>query len=221
MQQFDPTQFLNQTRSNYDRISWFYDFLSGNPEKHLIQDLISKLKLTQPGRIIEIGCGTGNGLLALRRKYPATTISGFDLSYRMCLKANTKTIKLTTKAPILISQADGLNLPVPSACAACIFISFTFELFPDHLQASLLNEIKRILDPKGKIAILTMYKTSSQSLISRLYAMAHENLPRVIDCRPVDAPAIFLKSGFEIVHQETYSIWGLPVVALVAQIKST
>jgi len=221
MQQFDPTQFLNQTRSNYDRISSSYDFLSGNPEKHLIQDLISKLKLTQPGRIIEIGCGTGNGLLALRRKYPATTISGFDLSYRMCLKANTKTIKLTTKAPILISQADGLNLPVPSACVDCIFISFTFELFPDHLQALLINEIKRILDPKGKIAILTMYKTSSQSLISRLYAMAHENLPRVIDCRPVDAPAIFFKSGFALVHKETHSIWGLPVVALVAQIKST
>jgi len=202
-------------------MSWFYDFLSGRPEKQRIDELISKIRLSQPGRIIEIGCGTGNGLLALGRKYPATTIYGFDLSYKMCLKANSKTLKIAAKTPIIISQADGLNLPVPPACAKLIFISFTFELFPDNLQALLLREIKRILDPKGKIAILTMYKTSPESLTSRLYAMAHESLPRVIDCRPINTPAIFIKSGFDLVYKGTHTIWGLPVVALVAQIKKT
>lgn len=48
-----------------------------------IFDLISHIPLTQPGRIIDIGCGPGNSTIALKNKFPDADITGIDNSSNM------------------------------------------------------------------------------------------------------------------------------------------
>lgn len=46
-------------------------------------DLISRIGLDQPARIIDLGCGTGNSTDALRRRWPGADVTGLDNSPKM------------------------------------------------------------------------------------------------------------------------------------------
>ena len=46
-------------------------------------DLIHRIKLDEPRRIIDLGCGPGNSTQALRRRWPHATIVGLDNSPQM------------------------------------------------------------------------------------------------------------------------------------------
>lgn len=50
-------------------------------------DLVNTIKLENPGRIIDIGCGPGNSTRALKNKYPEAEIIGADFSPNMIEKA--------------------------------------------------------------------------------------------------------------------------------------
>lgn len=217
MDQNDQVEFLTQTKRNYDRMSRFYDLLSGGTEKRVIEKTISAFEVGNPARILEIGIGTGNGLFALRAGYPAAGIFGFDLSFGMCRKAASKVRNSTHERNTAVIQADGLLLPLPPHFADLVFLSFTLELFPGHLMHALLVEIQRVLKPSGFCAAITMFDDDRSSFMSRLYRAAHARMPHVVDCRPIDTPAVFRQSGFIVKGHRTFNIWGLPVIAVLAQ----
>jgi trans-aconitate 2-methyltransferase len=50
-------------------------------------DLVSRICLESPERIVDIGCGPGNSTQALRRRWPASDILGLDYSESMIAKA--------------------------------------------------------------------------------------------------------------------------------------
>jgi len=219
MQKQSPSTFLEQTQNNYDRISRIYDLLSGRAEKHLINNLVAGIELDHPQTIIEIGCGTGNGLIALRNKYPTTHLIGIDLSFSMCAQASRKLAADSHFSTPLICQGDVLNLLLPNNAADLVFMSFTFELFPENLQTDLLREIKRVLSAQGRIAIISMYKDKNPGWMSKIYAASHRRFPKIIDCSPLDGPMIFQQHGFSIIHQSLHSLWDIPVISFTAAMR--
>jgi len=50
-------------------------------------DLVSRIGLEAPGKIVDIGCGPGNSTQALRRRWPGSDILGLDYSESMIAKA--------------------------------------------------------------------------------------------------------------------------------------
>ena len=216
MKQFDPFEFRQQTRRNYDRMSNFYDLLSGGTEKRLVNAVIKDLVMDCPQTIIEIGCGTGNGLCAFRKRFPTAQMIGFDLSFGMCARAMNKCKNLSKNEDLIICQAEGLILPIKSSALSTMFISFTFELFPEKLQGKLLKEIKRVLTPQARITVISMFKDKKPTWISRVYAAAHNRFPKIVDCRPIDTPEIFKQNGFSIIEQSLHNIWGIPVISFTA-----
>ena len=50
-------------------------------------DLIARISLPAPARIIDLGCGTGNSTEALRRRWPAADVTGLDNSPEMLKSA--------------------------------------------------------------------------------------------------------------------------------------
>ena len=46
-------------------------------------DLISRISLAHPGRIIDLGCGPGNSTAMLRQRWPSAEIVGLDTSREM------------------------------------------------------------------------------------------------------------------------------------------
>ncbi len=50
-------------------------------------DLVSRIRLNEPGRIIDLGCGPGNSTQVLRQRWPAARVVGLDHSPEMIAAA--------------------------------------------------------------------------------------------------------------------------------------
>src|ERR1700687_5256266 len=59
----------------------------GSERTQPVRDLLHRIRLTNPGRIIDLGCGPGNSTEELRRRWPGSTIVGLDNSVEMIGKA--------------------------------------------------------------------------------------------------------------------------------------
>lgn len=51
-------------------------------------DLVSRIELTHPARIVDLGCGPGNSTAILRQRWPHTDITGLDNSPEMIAAAS-------------------------------------------------------------------------------------------------------------------------------------
>ncbi|MDO9547331.1 MAG: methyltransferase domain-containing protein [Pelolinea sp.] len=212
------TQYSHAVRNNYDRLSRIYDLISGGTERNLIRETISTLNIAGTGNYLDIGCGTGTGLVELAKKYPsAKNVVGIDISMGMCKKAVQKITKQKLRPPLFsVCQANGFSLPFRSAKFDLVFMSFTFELIPDDLFQLLCSEVLRVLKLSGVYLTLNINVSKSRNPIFALYKWGHDNYPRLIDCRPVDSCMILKTFGFEIISTQTFNLWGIPVASVSA-----
>ena len=72
-------------------INWNPDlYLAFEKERTLpAKDLISRIEITNPKRILDIGCGSGNSTHELKKRWPNAEIIGIDNSNPMIEKART------------------------------------------------------------------------------------------------------------------------------------
>ena len=81
----------NQTRSFYDRISRGYDLIADSSEHAIRERGIRALGLSQGQRVLEIGYGTGHGLLSLADAVGKTgQVHGVDISSGMTAVARAR-----------------------------------------------------------------------------------------------------------------------------------
>ena len=213
----DPTHFLNQVRKNYDRLSSIYDFISGNSELKITRRVIEHMGKRQPEKILDIGCGTGNSLIEIKKDLKNQThILGLDLSYKMCQKARNKLNGLEGSADADVICSNALSAPYAENSLNAILLSFTLELLPGELMGSLLDEIARLLVRDGYLYVIHMAEEETNSIISNLYKRAHKKFPRLIDCRPISATNILERRGYKILYSQMVRLWGLPVGILEA-----
>lgn len=206
-----------QTRTNYDRLSRWYDLIAGSSERAFALRGLARLDL-QPGeRVLEIGAGTGALLAELARHVgPDGAAWGVDLSLGMCRVAHARLARagmLSRAAPVC---GDAVWLPCPAAAFDAIFMSFTLELFPDAEIAQVLAECRRVLRPDGRVGVVALAQTGEPGLMSRLYAWAHRRFPAIVDCRPLPLALILAEHGFRVTAVTAGSLWGLPVEIVLA-----
>lgn len=99
----------------------------------------------EPESILEIGCGPGDTLDELHKRYPNANLFGLDLSLTM--------LSLAKKNHQLICS-DAHYLPLRNHSVDLIYSNFMLEWSP-HLP-SLLKEIKRVLSPNGVFFFSTL-----------------------------------------------------------------
>ncbi|GAB4543437.1 MAG: hypothetical protein Fur002_15430 [Anaerolineales bacterium] len=100
----------NETRKTYDRLSRWYDFISGASERPARLCGLQALSVKRGERVLEIGCGTGEALSALDSCAGANQIFGLDLSFGM-LQAAKQKLQKDSFPRILCLQGDGAWLP--------------------------------------------------------------------------------------------------------------
>jgi demethylmenaquinone methyltransferase/2-methoxy-6-polyprenyl-1,4-benzoquinol methylase len=206
-------------RASYNRLSRWYDAIAGSTEKKYRDWGLEKLS-AQPGeKILEIGFGTGHCLIALANAVGSQgQVIGLDISDGMLAIARERLRQagLNERADLHLGDAAKLDF-IESGSLDAVFMSFTLELFDNPEIPRVLQECHRILKPGGRIAVVSMTKTSPPGVAVRMYEWFHEVMPNYADCRPIFARRALEQSGFMIRDLSVSSMWGLPVEIVLGQ----
>jgi len=203
------------TRRNYDRLSRWYDLFTSS-EKHFTETGMKMLNVQGGEKVLEIGSGTGQGLVALARSAGETgKVYGIDLSEGMFRVAQEKIARAGLSSRVELHRGDAASLPFENNFFDAIFISFTLELFDTPEIPIVLNECKRVLREAGRISVVAMEKKDCRAV--KIYEWFHARLPALVDCRPIHARKSIEAAGFKLAEATQKVMWGLPVEIVLAR----
>ena len=107
-------------------------------------DLIARIRLTHPARVIDLGCGPGNSTAVLRERWPNADITGLDSSADM-LAAATQAHP-TGKWMLADAASWQATLPID-----LVFSNAALQWIPNH--AALFTHLMTQVAPNGALAV--------------------------------------------------------------------
>ena len=138
-----------QSRVEYDEIAHLYD---AQPYRARTADpeLLALAAERDAGAlaVLDIGCGTGNQLIANRGAVPRASYVGLDRSFGMLRHARLK------MPDIAWVRADGAALPFPAGSFDFVCCQFAFHHIAD--KAGMLRAVFRVLRPGGRFVLRNM-----------------------------------------------------------------
>jgi ubiquinone/menaquinone biosynthesis C-methylase UbiE len=203
------------TRINYNRLSCLYDWFASS-EKRCTQTGLRMLNV-QPGeKVLEIGFGTGHGLVTLARSVNETgKVYGIDQSDGMFQVAKKIISRAGLSGRIELRLGDAVDLPFEDGFFDAIFISFTLELFAMPEIPLVLAECKRVLLEDGRLGLVALEKKDCRAV--RIYEWFHTRFPSLVDCRPIHVRRTIEAAGFDPIAVREMVMWGLPVDIIIAK----
>jgi ubiquinone/menaquinone biosynthesis C-methylase UbiE len=132
----------------------FFDLWSRVYDAPLVQRLtyrpvqeavLRRLRSGSPGRVLDVGCGTGRLAARIRRELHPAAAVGCDFSQGMLHQA----AQADSVLPWV--RADALRLPFRDGSFDAVVSTEAFHWFPD--QDAALAEFFRLLAPKGRLLV--------------------------------------------------------------------
>nr|MBF6592701.1 methyltransferase domain-containing protein [Ktedonobacterales bacterium] len=164
-------------RRLYDRIGRRYDllrFAEAAPKRGALA-----LLAVQPGeRVLEVGVGTGRVLVELARavadgRLPAVPlVAGIDLSPVMVATAARRLAAAGLSALAEPRVGDACALPFADGSFDAAFSSYVLDLLPASDIAGALAELRRVLRPGGRLALVAL--SPGRGAGGRLFIAAYE-----------------------------------------------
>lgn len=193
----------------YDRLSRWYDLLSGPAEARARRQAVGLLAVQSGETVLEIGSGTGSLLTGLAEAVGDDgQVIGLDISAGMLRVAINR---VRSYPNILLVHADALCLPFSNHQVDAVLMCFVLELFRDEEIPDLLSEIRRVLKPSGRGCVLALSRPVPEPLSVKIYDWLHKFQPSWFDCQPMDVRCRIIKNSFSAVEVQSLSIFGLPV----------
>ena len=126
-------------------------------------DLIAQIKLENPSRIIDLGCGTGNSTEQVHARWPKASISGLDSSASMLKQA-------AERHPDWQWIHSDIDLWEPSAQFDLIFSNAALHWLGDH--GTLFPRLFHLVSPGGAMAV---------QMPNNFHSRAHQAMKRVAE----------------------------------------
>jgi ubiquinone/menaquinone biosynthesis C-methylase UbiE len=133
-------------RVDYDAIAHLYDaqpYRARSADAELVAWAAARAAADLT--VLDIGCGTGNQLIANRSALPQAWFAGLDRSVGMLRQARRKS------AQSAWVEGDAAALPFAAASFEFVYSQFVFHHVDD--KAGMLREAVRILRPGGKFVL--------------------------------------------------------------------
>jgi ubiquinone/menaquinone biosynthesis C-methylase UbiE len=148
-------------------------------------DLLSPLGDRSPGRVLDVGCGTG--FLALRFAELGHTVTGIDLSPQMIDRARRKAEQADQQIDFRVGDATALDFP--DETYDLVVARHVIWNLPDPDRG--VAEWLRVLRPGGRLVLVEGKWADNDSSAMYLHATSRA-LARVRDAA---APAVLLLGG--------------------------
>jgi len=201
----------------YDKISRAYDYLTGAFERKHAERALECLSINEGEVVLEIGFGSGHCLKWIVQSVgEAGKACGIDISAGMLEVTKRRLGKAQLIDRVGLCRGDAAKLPYSDNAFDAVFVSFTLELFDTPEISKVLEEVKRVLRPTGRLGIASMSRESGRSAPLRLYEWAHKKWPRYVDCRPIYLKESLTNAGYRIRSREMTRMVGLPIEIIVA-----
>lgn len=148
-------------RVNYDKIAHLYDsgpFRGKEVDPHLLAFLAERGETAVPPRILDLGCGTGNQLVANQPHIPEAQFVGLDLFAGMLCRAQAKNE--------IVHWLQGNSATPPFANESFDYISnqFSFHHVPD--KVGMIRGVYRVLRGNGRFV---MQNTAPHEMTDWIY----------------------------------------------------
>lgn len=113
--------------------------------------LIANMQVQPGDRVLEVACGTGRNLAAIRKRHPRALLFGLDISDQMLISARRK-----LEGAARLAQADACSFDPEALFGEAQFdhivFSYSLSMIPDWQGA--LDEAMRHLAPGGTLHVV-------------------------------------------------------------------
>jgi demethylmenaquinone methyltransferase/2-methoxy-6-polyprenyl-1,4-benzoquinol methylase len=160
----------------FAKISPRYDLLnhllSGNIDKRWRRNVVEKLRplLSTNAQVLDVACGTGDLSIALFENI-GVRVTGVDFCRPMLERAARK------EPRIAFVEGDALQLPFDDAVFDAVTIAFGLRNLSSVEQG--LSELRRVLQPNGRVAILEFSRPVVPGFRSLAAVYCTRLLPRI------------------------------------------
>lgn len=205
----------------YDRISKLYDLIAGTFEHKYARIALEYLAIQNGETVLEIGFGSGYCLEQIAQSVDKTgKVYGIDISPGMLAVTKKRLEKARLMDRVELYLGDAANLPYDDNTFDATFMSFTLELFDTPEIPKVLQEVKSVLKPAGRLGVVSLSKKDGGSTILKLYEWAHKKWPKYIDCRPIYMEESLIDEGYHIQSKEQARLIGLLPLEIIVAVKA-
>lgn len=110
-----------------------------------VRDLVARLEVREPSRILDIGCGPGNSTAVLKERWPRASVTGLDKSRAMIEKAR------RSRTDVEWLEVDAASDLSHLGTFDVVLANASLQWLPNH--EALLPRLFRCVGPGGALAV--------------------------------------------------------------------
>lgn len=188
------------------------------PFKLLRRKVVSELKkINLEGNGIDIGCGSGNLIIDIKKKIPSLNLTGVDISSEILDLAKKKVNQASLLGSIEFKIGKVEELPFPDNSSDFILSTLSLHHWINPLNA--FNEIYRVLKKNGILLIFDfrrdsrkffygLFKFATNVVVPKALKEINEPLGSIQSSyTPKEVIQLFSKTPFENVSITPYLSW--------------
>jgi len=184
-------------------------------EKSLRKRSLELLKLQKGEKVLEIGFGRGTALIEISKTVGETgEVYGIDLTPEM-VKITKKNLAKNHIFNVKVEEGDARNLPYKENYFDVVYMASTLELFDIPDIPVVLNEIKRVLKPTGRLCVVSIPREGREdSLGVRVYEWTHRTFQSFASCRPIYVEDSIKRAGYNIIKTDVIGVFFLMKIVI-------
>lgn len=189
---YDPAKI----KSEFKRVSWFYDFWAWLTEKNAEEKVLEWAEVRDGDRVLDVACGTGGMLDKIAALNPTGANIGVDLSPDMVAKAEKKPGHRHRKN-FEVYQGNALDLDFPDGSFDLLVNNYMVDLLPEGTFQQVADEFFRVLAPGGRLVMSTF--SFGTKRVHRFWFWVAKRFPGLLTgCRPVRFEGYLSGAGFAV-----------------------
>jgi ubiquinone/menaquinone biosynthesis C-methylase UbiE len=163
---------------------------------------IALLDPESPSRVLEVGCGTGELLRSLARRFPRAALTGLDPDPEALTLAGDKLRRDGLEARLVPGRAESLPFAVSSF--DLVVSSLMIHHLPTTTKVQALRECRRVLDPGGTFLLVDFGPPRSWVARILLWPLRFPIFEEQADNLRGRLPAMLAEAGFSFEEVGVY-----------------